>query len=98
MAKRIRFVGTVTIVGMTYKVYRVRGLCTKKGEHMDGQCDNVACRIHLDEKGSPDTLLHELIHAIVEALRLKIKHRDVYAMARVMWASGVRLDLQKGKA
>ncbi len=60
------------IGGQAWKVY-ITPSCNKKlnfdGDHCAGRCDYDACKIYiskaLDDQAREDTLLHELLHALL---------------------------------
>lgn len=73
----------IKILGKYYKV-----IPTSEGDY--GKCSPESCEIHLrqtqDIQQKKDTLLHECLHAVDEAMQLGLTEEQVYGLAGGVYA------------
>ncbi len=73
----------IKIIGKYYKV-----IPTDQGDY--GICNPETCEIHLRSNQDPqqkkDTLLHEVIHGIDDAMQLNMTEEQVFGMAGGIYA------------
>ncbi len=72
----------VSVIGKTYAILTVDSVDSEDscGEH-ELQRQEIKIKKDLHAEAARDTLLHELIHAVDEQLDLRLKHRQVHALA-----------------
>ena len=76
--KKVMFPNAIDILGMTYTIHS--SPCIEKGAWREGQIDYLKQEILLDNDLSTEkaksTLIHEIIHAILEEVGIKDENRD----------------------
>lgn len=74
---------TLNIAGRTYTIVQKSERAKRRDAY--GYCDTGNQEIHLDDEQHPeclrDTALHETLHAISTAGRLRLQERQVYVLA-----------------
>ena len=73
---------SIVVVGKTYSASFVDSVDDEdsNGEH-DLQKQQIKVKNSIHEVLQRDTLLHEVLHAIDEQLDLRMKHRQIHALA-----------------
>jgi len=76
--EKVMFPNAIDILGMTYTIHT--STCIEKGEWWEGKVDYLKQEILLDNELSTEkaksTLIHEIIHAILEEVGIKDENRD----------------------
>lgn len=89
-ATKKKFLGTVTILGRTFRVIEVPKLVSGDDE-LQGEIDAYKLTICMAKEREPDTLLHEVLHGTEAALGLGLTEQQVTALARALWSAGCRI-------
>ena len=65
----MRNLGSVVVLGRRYGIREYASLKCDEGHALDGTCNAATGRISLSRDRSPDTDMHELLHAVDNACR-----------------------------
>ena len=81
----------VDLLGVNFDVLAIRREDDSGLDLSDGYHDSRRCRIVISQDDSPrnqpETLFHELLHAIDTALRLELSESQIHALSRGMWST-----------